>query len=114
MAKAIKTHAGVGVFLNGHLLTPHVGPIKESDHKEPQIYMLLTSKCLGPADQVWFSYTNRYVLKFGDGEISGLSFTEPTSEGDIISVVDSGMWGLNVVHYLIGEEEDYREISLNG
>lgn len=107
MAKRTKSNSGVAVFLNGHLLTPHTGnKIEEKDHEELQEYLLNGRG--GYPVCVHFSFTNTYVLKLGTddggiiGRVVGISFTEPVSYGDTISLLDSGKWGVNIVHYQVG------------
>ncbi len=119
MAKLINTNTGTAVFLNGHLLTPHPGnKIEEKDHKDRVFYLMLRSNgmCAETSEYVHFSFTNRYALKFDDeGRIVGLSFTEPLSYGDTISLLDTGKWGLLVQHYTVGntpKNGSSREITL--
>ena len=123
MAKRIKSNTGVAVFLNGHLLTPHpANKIEQKDHRRSPTFEI-TRLCVHEAtrreytmkDTIVFSFTNRYALKFGDdGKIVGLSFTEPLGYGDTISVVDRTKWGVNVVHYAVGDDEvDTREITFD-
>lgn len=109
MAKRIGSNTGIAVFLNGHLLTPHAGnKIEEKDHRESVTYALYYTDIFGKEgkDSVSFSYTNRYALKFGDGgDPIGIAFTEPLECEDTISLLDSGKWGVNVVHYEVGDDE---------
>lgn len=117
MAKAIVRQTGVAVFLNGFLLVPHHGAkVLEADHRPKELSLKVV--CGHSGERTEYAHndsTNRYVLKFGDdGSAVGMDFTEPVFPEDIISVLDTGKWGLSIVHYEISENErGLREVTFH-